>query len=53
MDYNYQLKKAEGTMAGRIDTRPQAQKMTMPQKGSQTSTYMLEKKTATGMMYRG
>ncbi len=53
MDYNYHLKKAEGTTAGQVDTRPQAQKVTMPQKGGQTSTYMLEKKTATGTTYRG
>ncbi len=53
MDYNWHLKKAEGTTAGRVDTRPQAQKMTTPQKNSQTSTYTPEKKTATGMTYGG
>ncbi len=53
IDYNYHLKQVEGTMAGRIDSRPQAQKMTMPQKGGQMPTYMLEKKTATGTTYGG
>ncbi len=33
MDYNYCLKKVEETTAGQVDTRPQAQKMTTPQKG--------------------
>ncbi len=51
MDYNYCLKKAEETMSGRVDSRPQAQKMTMPQKGGQILTYMPEKKMATGMTY--
>ncbi len=51
MDYNYCLKKAEGTMAGRVNSRPQVQKATMPQKGGQTSTYMPEKKIATGTTY--
>ncbi len=40
-------------MAGQIDTKPQVQKMTMPQKGGQISTYMLEKKIATGTTYGG
>ncbi len=51
MDYNYHLKQAEGTMAEQIDSRPQVQKVTMPQKGGQTSTYTLEKKMATGTTY--
>ncbi len=51
MDYNWHLKRAEGTMAGQIDSKLQAQKETMPQKGGQASTYTLEKKTATGMTY--
>ncbi len=53
MDYNYRLKQAEGTTTGRVDSRPQAQKATMHQKGGQTSAYTLEKKTATGMTYGG
>ncbi len=52
MDYNWRLKQAEGTMAGRIDSKPQAQKMTMPQKDGQAS-YMPEKKMATGTTYGG
>ncbi len=39
-------------MAGRIDSKPQAQKMTMPQKDGQAS-YTPEKKTATGTTYGG
>ncbi len=53
MDYNWCLKRAEGTTAGRINTKLQAQKVTMPQKGGQTSTSMPEKKTATGTIYGG
>ncbi len=40
-------------MAGQIDSKPQAQKVTMPQKGGQILTYTLEKKMATGTTYRG
>ncbi len=53
IDYNYHLKRAEGTTAGQIDSKPQAQKVTMPQKGGQTMTYTPEKKTATGTTYGG
>ncbi len=51
MDYNWCLKQVEGTTAGHIDSKLQEQKMTMPQKDGQASTYMLEKKMATGMTY--
>ncbi len=40
-------------MAGQINSKLQAQKMTMPQKNGQASTYMPEKKTAIGTTYRG
>ncbi len=53
MDYNWHLKRVEGTPAGQINSKPQAQKPTMPQKSGQASTYMLEKKTATGTTYKG
>ncbi len=53
IDYNWHLKRAEGNVAGQTDSKPQAQKMATPQKGGQASTYMLEKKTATGMTYGG
>ncbi len=53
MDYNYHLKKVEGSTTRQIDTRLQAQKMTTPPKTGQTSTYMWEKKMATGTTYRG
>ncbi len=53
MDYNWHLKQAEGTTTGQIDSKPQAPKATMPQKGGQAPTYMPEKKTATGTTYRG
>ncbi len=53
MDYNWCLKWVEGTTAGQVDSKPQAQKVTTPQKGDQASTYMLEKKTATGLTYGG
>ncbi len=53
MDYNYQLKWAEGMMTGQVNTKPQAQKVTTPQKGGQALTYMPEKKTATGTTYGG
>ncbi len=53
MDYNYHLKKAEGSTTGQVDTRPQTQKTTTPPKAGQMSTYMLEKKTATGTTYGG
>ncbi len=52
MDYNWRLKRAEGT-TGCIDSHSQAPKGTTPQKGNQTSTSTPEKKTATGTTYRG
>ncbi len=51
MDYNWWLKWAEA--AGHTDPKPQAQKITMPQKGGQMSTSTLEKKIITGMTYGG
>ncbi len=50
MDYNWHLKRAEGTTTGCTDTKPKA---AMPQKGGQVSTTMPEKKMATGTTYRG
>ncbi len=53
MNYNWCLKCVEGTVTGRVDSKPQAQKTTIPQKGGQVLTYMPEKKTATGTTYGG
>ncbi len=52
MDYNWWLKRAEGTNMGHPDSKAQMSKTTMPQKGGQTSSTP-EKKTATGTTYRG
>ncbi len=43
----------ETTTAGQADVKPQAQKTTMPQKGSQAPAAMPEKKTGTGTTYGG
>ncbi len=50
MDFNWRLKKVEGTTAG--CTNSKSQKATTPQKGGQVSS-TLEKKTATGTTYGG
>ncbi len=51
MDLNWCLKQAEGIVARRNDSKPQA-KGTTPQKGGQTSS-IPEKKTATGTTFGG
>ncbi len=54
INYNWQLKKAEGTAGQRLaDAKTQTQKAAMPQKGSQQLTAMPEKKMATGTTYGG
>ncbi len=52
MDYNWCLKQVEGTTAVCTNSKSQASKMTMPQKGGQTLSTP-ERKTATGMTYGG
>lgn len=54
MDYNFHLKRAENPVVGQAsDSKTQAPKVTMPQKGGQALTGMPEKKTGTGITYGG
>ncbi len=53
INYNYHLKRAEGNLTGRTDTKPPGQKTVMSQKGGQAPAAMPEKKTGTSMTYGG